>query len=68
MIKAQNLRKTFGEKVAVDNLSFEVEKGEGSTHAGFHVTWKIKCDHPKRLKYLETTFFKLFQNGVLIPL
>jgi len=28
MIKANKLRKTFGEKVAVNNLSFEVKKGE----------------------------------------
>jgi len=50
-------------KIKNNKAEFEVEKGEGATHAGFHVIWKIKCDHPKRLKNLETTFFKLFQNA-----
>ena len=50
-------------KIKKNKAEFEVEKGEGATHAGFHVTWKIKCENPERLKNLETTFFKLFQKA-----
>ena len=46
MIKAENLRKTFGEKVAVNDLSFEVEKGEvlgflGPNGAGKSTTMRM---------------------------
>jgi len=50
-------------KITDNEAEFEVENGEGATHAGFHVTWKINCENPKRLKNLETTFFKLFQKA-----
>ena len=38
---------------------FEVQKD----HAGFHITWKIKCLNPEKLKYLETTFFQNFSKA-----
>jgi hypothetical protein len=38
---------------------FEVEKD----HAGFHVTWKIKCLNPGKIKNLETTFFQQFPKA-----
>jgi hypothetical protein len=38
---------------------FEVEKN----HAGFHVSWKIKCLNPKQIKNLETTFFQIFPKA-----
>ena len=46
MIKVQNLRKTFGTNVAVDDLSFEVEKGEvlgflGPNGAGKSTTMRM---------------------------
>ena len=46
MIKAENLRKTFGQKVAVDGLSFEVKKGEvlgflGPNGAGKSTTMRM---------------------------
>ncbi len=46
MIKVQNLRKSFGENVAVDDLSFEVKKGEvlgflGPNGAGKSTTMRM---------------------------
>ena len=38
---------------------FEVEKD----HAGFHITWKIKCLHPNKIINLETTFFQKFPKA-----
>jgi len=38
---------------------FEVEKD----HAGFHITWKIKCLNPKEIKSLETNFFQKFPKA-----
>ena len=46
MIKVQNLRKSFGSNVAVDDLSFEVKKGEvlgflGPNGAGKSTTMRM---------------------------
>ena len=38
---------------------FEVEKD----HAGFHITWRIKCLNPKEIKNLKTTFFQKFPKA-----
>ena len=38
---------------------FEVEKD----HAGFHITWKIKCLNPEKIKNLETSFFRQFPKA-----
>jgi len=38
---------------------FEVQKD----HAGFHITWKIKCLNPRKIKNLETTFFQQFPKA-----
>jgi ABC-2 type transport system ATP-binding protein len=48
MIKAENLRKQYGEIVAVDDVSFEVEKGEtfgllGPNGAGKTTTIQLLC-------------------------
>ena len=50
-------------KIKDNSAEFEIEKGEGETHAGFHVTWKATCLNPNQLTSLKTTFFKLFPKA-----
>jgi len=46
-------------KIDAVSGEFEVEKD----HAGFYITWKIKCLNPERIKSLKTTFFQKFPKA-----
>mgnify|MGYP003351917654 CR=1 FL=1 len=78
MISVSNLNKSYGPRVAVDNVTFEVQKGEivgflGPNGAGKSTTMKIlsgfmpasdgKAASSNRQKANNTRFMKPLQDG-----
>ncbi len=72
MIRVQNLQKRFGQTLAVDDLSFEVEKGEvvgflGPNGAGKTTTIRVlTCFHPATSGAAAVAGYDVFEQPVQV--